>query len=359
MIRTRIKNLEDTMETLVLTPNSSVKSSTTDSFYFPGCRKDTNCNCEMCVASINATLDLMPESVHRSSLTKLSISRRKIQRSPVSFPLSSEFSTPKLSRRVWPATASPPQKSTAVINFNENVKREKGELGFRVFLLRFVLGLILICGVEYGFPWIFSGILKSRLSPEIVNNLAENSWIHETLNGRQLFLKNGLEEFVGNRVSSCGSADSAWKINQDGLLLNSRCVLYESMVEDVSIWGWPLQTAGLLRAEYSSRSFSIISGRVTEWSSREANYSVHMANSSWELEKWSFSVVQFDPNTWILEYRQSFLLENSKPISATLMFLKSRLIREFEKFKQEFCRLQSAFLRQHSNIIGGSILVPT
>lgn len=36
------------------------------------------------------------------------------------------------------------------------------------------------------------------------------------------------------------------------------------MAEEVSIWGWPLQTAGLLTAEYSSRSLSIISGRVTE-----------------------------------------------------------------------------------------------
>lgn len=48
------------------------------------------------------------------------------------------------------------------------------------------------------------------------------------------------------------------------MLLSSRCVLYESMIEEVSIWGWPLQTAGLLAAEYSARSFTVITGRVRE-----------------------------------------------------------------------------------------------
>lgn len=46
--------------------------------------------------------------------------------------------------------------------------------------------------------------------------------------------------------------------------MNSRCVLYKSATEEVSVWGWPLQTAGLLTTGFSSRSFSILSGRVTE-----------------------------------------------------------------------------------------------
>ena len=44
------------------------------------------------------------------------------------------------------------------------------------------------------------------------------------------------------------------------------------MAEEVSIWGWPLQTAGVLTAEYYSRSFSIINGRVTEVSSFNMKY---------------------------------------------------------------------------------------
>ena len=59
---------------------------------------------------------------------------------------------------------------------------------------------------------------------------------------------------------------------QDGLLLNSRCTLYKSAMEEVFIWGWPLQTAGLLTTGFSSRSFTILSGRVTEVSAKHSSY---------------------------------------------------------------------------------------
>ncbi|XP_042054776.1 uncharacterized protein LOC121799462 [Salvia splendens] len=188
-----------------------------------------------------------------------------------------------------------------------------------------------------------SGGLKSQLSPELVDNMARNSWVHEDLNGKFMFFKNELEGFVGIRVSTCNSANSVWKISQDDLLLNSRCVLYKSMAEEVSIWGWPLQTAGLLTAEYYSRSFSIINGRVTEWSDGKASYFERRENSSWVQEKWSSSVVQFDPNTWLLEYRQSFLLQNARPVSATLKFLKLRLTRDFGKMYQVFWLRYASF----------------
>lgn len=48
------------------------------------------------------------------------------------------------------------------------------------------------------------------------------------------------------------------------MLLSSKCTMYKSATEAVSIWGWPLQTAGLLRTGFSQRSFTILSGRVTE-----------------------------------------------------------------------------------------------
>lgn len=46
--------------------------------------------------------------------------------------------------------------------------------------------------------------------------------------------------------------------------MNSRCTLYKSSLEEVSIWGWPLQTGGLIASAFSSRSFTIVTGRVTE-----------------------------------------------------------------------------------------------
>ncbi|KAH6769912.1 hypothetical protein C2S52_014715 [Perilla frutescens var. hirtella] len=361
MISRTTKDLEETMKTMILSPNSSAKSTTTmesnpsekrESFYFPGCKKDANCNCEICIASFNATLDLMPpQSAHRSSLTKLSVLRSKLRRSPVLFPSSADVSTPMSS----PTMVSPPRNPNASMNFQE---RQKKELKYEGLIVRFLLGLALVYGLEYGFSWMVSEGLKTQLWPELVRNMADNSRVREDLNGRFLFLKNELEGFVGNRVSSCSSVDSVWKISQDGLLLNSRCVLYESMAEEVSIWGWPLQTAGLLTAEYSSRSFSIITGRVAEWSSDKASYFVRAANSSWEQAKWSSSVVQFDPNTWILEYRQSFLVENAKPVSAALKFLTFRLTNEFDKMRQEFW-LPSPVLGRGQGFKKRTILTPT
>ncbi|KAL3652880.1 hypothetical protein CASFOL_002561 [Castilleja foliolosa] len=52
------------------------------------------------------------------------------------------------------------------------------------------------------------------LSPGLVMDLGENSKGVEGLNGRFMFLKNGLEEFVGKQVSSCSSVDSTWKNSQ-------------------------------------------------------------------------------------------------------------------------------------------------
>ncbi|KAK4425663.1 hypothetical protein Salat_1760300 [Sesamum alatum] len=356
MIQRRSKILEENMNTVILTPNSSVKSTnpseTRDSFYFPGCRKDANCACEICIASINATLDLMPHSIRRSPLTKPSTSRPTIPRTPVSFASMADLMTPRSSARISPVTMSPLLDSAASMS----VKRRKRKSGYGVSLMKFLLALTLVFGLEYGVSWMVSGVLKTALTPDIVKNLGEKSWDLEGLNARFHFLRNKLRGLVGNRVSSCSSVDSAWKVNQDGLLLNSRCVLYESMAEEVSIWGWPAQTTGLITAEFMSRSFSIISGRVTEWSAREGKYRVRETNSSWEQGRWSSCMVQFDPNTWILEYKQSFLLENSRLVSTVLEFLKLRLTGEIDKMKQEFL-LPSAFDSEFT--AGSSITIPT
>ncbi|KAI3459400.1 hypothetical protein Pfo_016063 [Paulownia fortunei] len=300
----------------------------------------------------------MSQSTHRSSLTKFSASRPLIPRSPVSFnPSSADFSTPKSSARIRTVTVSPPLSSTERMSFQEKVKRRKGELGYGVLVVRIFWGLILVFGVEYGVSWMVSGVLRARLSPDLVKNLGSKSRDFESLNRSFLFLKNELEGWLVKRSQAAALLIPCGK--SDGLLLNSRCVLYESMIEEVSIWGWPLPAAGLLAAEYSSRSFMIISGRVTEWSNGDAKYLVQDANNnSWAQEKWTASVVQFDPNTWILEYRQSFLMDNAKLVSAAVEFLKFRLTKEFKKIKQEFWLL-SAFGSQHFDYTGGSIPIPT
>lgn len=191
------KTLEE--EGVILTPNSSVKSSVTvdwspsstrDSSYFPGCKKDANCNCEICIASINATRDLV---ARRRSLRRFPAS---ISRSPVSF--NPDLPTPK--------STTPPSR----IDFPEKVKRRKIGLVMRIFW-----GLILVFGVDYGISWMVSGLFKARLSTDIVKNLGSKSRDFESLGARLLFLKVELEELVGKEVSSCNSNDdSLWKIEQ-------------------------------------------------------------------------------------------------------------------------------------------------
>lgn len=225
MIPLTTKDLEETMKTVILTPNSSLESTTTvesnpsetrENFYFPGCKKDANCNCEICIASINATLDLMPQSAHRSSLTKLSVSRRTIRRSPVPFASPADDSMPKSSNQITPTSLSPPRNpnADASLNFQDKEERKKRELKYEGLFVRFLFGLIVVCGMEYGSSWMVSGVLKNQLWPELVKNMAEHSLVREDLNGRFLFLKNELERFVGNRISSCSSADSVWTISQ-------------------------------------------------------------------------------------------------------------------------------------------------
>lgn len=227
MIRLTTKDIEENMKTVILTPNSSVKSTTTiesnppetrENFYFPGCKKDANCNCEICIASMKATLDLVPQSAHRSTLTKLSVSKgTRLRRSPVPFASPTDSSMPNSSYQIRPKTLSPPRKPSGILNFQEMEERKKKELKYEGFFMRLLFGFILVCVMEYGSSWVVSGVSKNQLWPELVTNMAENSWVREDLKGRFLFLKNELEGLVGKRVSSCSSADSVWKISQVNL----------------------------------------------------------------------------------------------------------------------------------------------
>ncbi|XP_019180379.1 PREDICTED: uncharacterized protein LOC109175563 [Ipomoea nil] len=365
-------DLQRTMKSIVSTPPSSTKSSTTvesetrDSCYFPGCRKDANCNCSICIASMNATLDLMTESVQRSTLTKLSavkrrqVSHREVPRSPVFFN-SSSFSTPDSSGG-RSGSVSSELDSGARVKFHEKKKRKERGFGCGVVMMRVLFGLGLVYWLEYGVSPMISGVLDSELSMDVVRNLSGKSWGLNGLNDwneRLDFLRNELQGLVDEEVSNCSSDNSVWRVNQDGLLLTSRCTLYKSITEEVSIWGWPLQTAGLLTAEYTSRSFTLLSGRLTEWKNGEFGYSVRGVNSSWTQGRWSSSAVQLDPNTWILEYSESPIKENAKLVSATMEFLKFKLARELEKMKMEFWSLSAFGNSEFSDLRAESFSVPT
>ncbi|WJZ87121.1 hypothetical protein VitviT2T_006523 [Vitis vinifera] len=308
------------------------RSETRDSCYFPGCRKDANCNCEMCLDSISATLDLLPASIQRSTLTKLS-APKTVERTPVSFN-SSVMSTPESGTSK--TSLSPAVRSTARVSLEQKMKKRKRVWRFGLYFWRLVVGVGLIFAAEFGFSWGVSRVLRPELSWDIVRSVGERSWVVKDLNEKVGFLQNQLQGFVGGEVSNCSYIDSTWEVSQDGLLLNSRCTLYKSVTEEVTIWGWPLQTAGLLATGLSSRSFTILSGRVTEWPDGRIRNLLRKANSSWTHKKWSASVVQLDPNTLVLEYRRSSILESSRLFSAALEFLRFWMCRMVERMKQEF-----------------------
>lgn len=46
-------------------------------------------------------------------------------------------------------------------------------------------------------------------------------------------------------------------------MLKSKSV-YKSVTEEVSVWGWPLQTGELFGTGFSSSLFTVLSGRVTD-----------------------------------------------------------------------------------------------
>ncbi|TQD89106.1 hypothetical protein C1H46_025333 [Malus baccata] len=331
------------------TTSSSVKSSTTtamdddrsenrDSCYYPGCRKDANCNCEMCLASINATLDLMPFSIQKTSLTKFSSSRPKnkpsVKRTPISFD-ASILSTPTSGSP--PIPMSPELKPAARLKSKEKIKKRERKRGFGCEIWRLILGLSLVYVARCGFSNMVSGALKPILSLEIVRNVGEKSWVMDDLNGRLRFLQKEMQGLVPGRVSNCSYPNSIWDISQDGLLLSSHCTLYKSAIEEVRIWGWPLQTAGLLTSGFSSRSFTILSGKVTEWSDgKVSGYVIREPNTSWVQRTWGASAVKLDPNTWILEYRWSTTFDNQRLVSAAIAFFKNMISRKLGKMQQKF-----------------------
>ncbi|XVE84648.1 hypothetical protein DITRI_Ditri17bG0029700 [Diplodiscus trichospermus] len=356
-MKPQLSATSSSVKSTTTTMEDDIRGETRDSCYYPGCRKDANCNCEICLASINATLDLMPASIQKSSFTKLSSSKpNPVNRTPISFN-PSIMSTPKSSSCCL--VESPELKSTARLNRKEKKEKEGKQGSFEGVFWRFVLGLILVLGMEIGFSWVFGGFLRPALTRDIVRSIGERALVVQDLNGKLRFLQNELKGFVNGKVSNCSNTDSIWEIDQGSLLLNSHCILYKSATEEVRIWRWPLQTAGLLTTGVSSRSFTILSGRVTEWSNGKIGFVTRKANASWVQRKWGASAIQLDPNTWIMEYRRSSLLENPRLFSATLELLKYRLTTMVRKMTEELW-LFSAFENQYNEFAGNEQLtIPT
>ncbi|CAA7026528.1 unnamed protein product [Microthlaspi erraticum] len=318
--------------------------------YFPDCRKDANCSCEDCLDSLNAMLDLMPPSVQKSSLTKLSSAsnfKSTVESTPTSFD-PRVVTTPAsvcrpISKLISPAKKKSVKKSK-VSEDEEQRKKTKNERRPLIRVIRKVVLVIgLVLGLELGFNWMRKGILKPEFTEEIVKSAGERSQSAHDLGEKLRITEDELKGFANNgKFSSCRASNSKWKINQDGPMLSSKCVVYKSAIEEVSIWGWPLQTSGLFRTGFASSSITVLSGRVTEWTEGRFGYSIREANNTWRKTKWSTSVLQLDPNTWILEYRESSVTESSSLLSLTVDLLRHMMFQAAKNVNRELLWVFSA-----------------
>jgi len=212
------------MRALVLSPQSLKSTNLTkstamedsQSSYFPGCRKDANCSCEICLDSINATLDLMPMSVQKSSLTRLSASNLVVEKTPVSIDptlLSTPTSRtppPNLVRVSTPAHLRSTGKSVG----SDNGKAKKKKLGSGLKFWMLVLFLAVIFGLEFGRSRGALRVLRPRLSEEVIRGVVGRSMVVKSLTERLVLIQQGLEGFVDGRVSRCNLGDSTWTIHQ-------------------------------------------------------------------------------------------------------------------------------------------------
>ncbi|KAH7666225.1 Sigma non-opioid intracellular receptor 1 domain-containing protein [Dioscorea alata] len=277
-------------------------STEPNSCYFPGCRKDTNCNCDICLASINATLDLIPHSSH-SSLTKLS-SSSSVRRRPLFGP----EKTPPVKPKPISTPQSPPIQSTAKSRpIKERVVAEKATaIRTKVLVVLVVFSLFFIAdqGVPKMVFWrgIEAKLKGDTLSKGLVGELGERIGL----------VQERIEEMINEKVVDCSSMKLGWQFHQEGQnFFHWKCVIYKSWVEEVSIWGSPLRSSGLLPASFSPRLLSVVSGKITEWSDGKVMSTIRTSNSSnsWTSKPWNKSVMQLEANTWVLEYKRSAWLE--------------------------------------------------
>lgn len=214
---------KEAMKTVLSTSVSSNSTTTTaaveddersearDSCYYPGCRKDANCDCKICLESINATLDLMPYSVQKSSLTKLSASRPNVETTPISFNPSILTTPTTVTSRIskYPKFESP-------VKLSSKFKAEEGgrdSSSLRRFVtLVFVLSLIL--AVTTGFSCAIARVIRPKLSAEIVRTASKNSQFVQNLNGKLRVLERELQGMVNAEISNCSYSNSYWEIDQ-------------------------------------------------------------------------------------------------------------------------------------------------
>ncbi|KAF6138156.1 hypothetical protein GIB67_033570 [Kingdonia uniflora] len=192
------------------------RSETHESCYFQGCRKDANCKCEICLVSINATLDLIPTSAH-SSLTNLSTSMSpSSERKSITYNRSKLWNSTPMAR--IPQTPTTPHlKSTAKTILSEKKEEKRMRnlgFGFGFYFWRLLMGISVIFAVISVFSSLVSALFQQILSPTIVKKVNERSLFGKDLIERIEFLQGNLSIIGSVKVSNCDSVDSFWELHK-------------------------------------------------------------------------------------------------------------------------------------------------
>ncbi|CAL9072858.1 unnamed protein product, partial [Musa acuminata var. zebrina] len=310
-----------------------------DSSYFPGCRKDTNCHCDICLASIDATRDLIPSGGSiRTSVTKLSVSRP----TPSQFVAGSPPTSPETGSTVTPPSTPVIESWTRSRPAAKAVAKKEESWGLSCRAVRILVGLFLLWAADMGLSAVIMKDFGSKLTPEVVSRAGEECRVlRNDLKGILQLLQQRMEKLVGGRASNCSSVDSFWEMNPGGnFFFQWRCVVYKSIAEEVNVWGSPLRTAGLLSAGASPRSLTLLSGNIIEWSDGKLASTTRTSyNSSWIYEKWRSSAVRLDANTWVLEYQRNPLLQRPRLIPIAWEVLRATIVKNTKQlWKQSFWR---------------------
>ena len=192
-----------------------------DSCYYPGCRKDANCACEMCLASIDATRDLVraPEAASARRFFAGAAAATRGRR-PALFcrdrgsGAGSELTEP-------PST--PPMRSTAKSRRQAaaaarggGARAAGGSHDWALYAAT-VLGFLLLLWVDTGLvPEAAARGFGPKLSPEVVARVGADARLAPGgLEHKLRFLERRVGQLLGGeRVANCSSQDSVWRLLQ-------------------------------------------------------------------------------------------------------------------------------------------------
>jgi hypothetical protein len=209
------------------TPPSAVvlpwaaRAAAGDSCYYPGCRKDANCSCEMCLASIDATRDLVraPEARRFFGGAR---DRRLFFRDRAAGAGAGSGSGEGSDATEPPWT--PPMRSTAKSRRapgREAAGGPEARAGVRshdwLLYAATVIGFLLLMWVDTGLvPEAAARGFGPKLSPEAVARVGADARLAPGgLEHKLHVMERRVRQLVGGEgIANCSSRDSVWRFHQ-------------------------------------------------------------------------------------------------------------------------------------------------